>query len=126
MKKKTVLIGLGIVDVFLVGFIYYSFDPTIVKWMPKCPFQLLTGFDCPACGNQRALHALLHGRVLEAFLFNPFLFISLPYLFLLIVSFKSNSGLLGRIHDLVQHRMAVNCFVIAICAWWILRNVLPL
>lgn len=44
------------------------------------PFHALTGWDCPACGGQRALHSLLHGRFGEALRFNPFLVVAVPYL----------------------------------------------
>ena len=37
---------------------------------PKCPFNWLTGLNCPACGITRMLHALLHGDVVAAFHFN--------------------------------------------------------
>ncbi|MGI5505934.1 DUF2752 domain-containing protein [Lentzea sp. CA-135723] len=38
--------------------------------LPKCPFNWLTGLNCPACGVTRMLHALLHGDVISAFHFN--------------------------------------------------------
>ncbi|GLY53189.1 membrane protein [Lentzea sp. NBRC 102530] len=38
--------------------------------LPKCPFNWLTGLNCPACGVTRMLHALLHGDVVSAFHFN--------------------------------------------------------
>lgn len=42
------------------------------------PFKLLTGYDCPGCGSQRALHALLHGDI-NAFAYNPLFIIAIPY-----------------------------------------------
>ncbi|MEV6242802.1 DUF2752 domain-containing protein [Lentzea sp. NPDC051838] len=38
--------------------------------LPKCPFNWLTGLNCPACGVTRMVHALLHGDVVGAFHFN--------------------------------------------------------
>jgi hypothetical protein len=32
----------------------------------RCPFLTLTGFKCPGCGSQRAIHYLLHGDVVQA------------------------------------------------------------
>ena len=46
--------------------LYYAVDPSHDVWLPRCPFHALTGWDCPACGGQRALHSLLHGRFGEA------------------------------------------------------------
>jgi hypothetical protein len=36
-----------------------------------CPFRLLTGWSCPACGSTRASWYLLHGDVGEAMQQNP-------------------------------------------------------
>ena len=58
---------------------------------------MLTGWDCPACGGQRALHSLLHGRVGEALHFNPFLVVSVPYF--LAVAWTSLDG--GRLVFLI-------------------------
>lgn len=124
MRKNSFLFGLGIVGTILISGFYYFFDPNLVKWMPKCPFKLLTSYDCPACGNQRAFHALLHGNIVEAFLSNPFLFLSFPYLVLLMVSCNSRVGVMGNIHDTVQHRITVMVYLLAICIWWIVRNVI--
>jgi hypothetical protein len=41
--------------------------------LPKCPFNWLTGLNCPACGATRMVHALLHGDVVGAFHFNAVL-----------------------------------------------------
>lgn len=46
--------------------------------MLRCPFHMLTGLDCPMCGGQRMVVALWRGRVWEAFLLNPFLFVAIP------------------------------------------------
>jgi hypothetical protein len=43
---------------------------------PHCLFYQATGYYCAGCGATRALHALLHGRVLEA-LHDNVLFVAL-------------------------------------------------
>ena len=40
-------------------------------WMPGCVFRKVTGFECPGCGMTRATYATLHGRIGDAFRFNP-------------------------------------------------------
>ncbi len=47
---------------------------------PPCPFKLLTGWDCPACGGLRMTHDLLHGNVPAALVDNVFLLTGLPLL----------------------------------------------
>ncbi len=34
---------------------------------PVCPFHALTGWLCPGCGATRAVTALLHGHLAQAF-----------------------------------------------------------
>lgn len=49
--------------------------------LPKCPFKLMTGLDCPGCGITRMIHALLHGDVVAAWHFNAVLLVlGLPLL----------------------------------------------
>jgi len=62
----------------MVGVLLYLYSPEATRWYPRCPFQFLTGLDCPGCGSLRALHAVLHGRVVEAFCCNPLLMACLP------------------------------------------------
>ena len=39
---------------------------------PACPFKLLTGWNCPACGGLRMTHDLLHGNLSAAVVDNVF------------------------------------------------------
>ena len=50
------------------------YDPASTSFYPSCPLRALTGLLCPLCGGLRAAHALLHGRVFDAVVLNPFLF----------------------------------------------------
>lgn len=47
---------------------------------PFCPFKLLTGWNCPACGGLRMTHDVLHGNLAAAVVDNVFLLIGLPLL----------------------------------------------
>jgi hypothetical protein len=47
---------------------------------PACPFKLLTGWNCPACGGLRMTHDLLHGDLATAAVDNIFLLVGLPAL----------------------------------------------
>ena len=47
---------------------------------PLCPFKLLTGWNCPACGGLRMTHDLLHGDLSAAVVDNVFLLVGLPML----------------------------------------------
>jgi hypothetical protein len=60
--------------------IYGWFDPSTSHFFPKCPVKSLTHYDCPGCGSQRAIHALLNFEFREAFRQNALLVLALPYL----------------------------------------------
>jgi hypothetical protein len=47
---------------------------------PPCPFKMLTGWNCPACGGLRMTHDLLHGDLAAAAVDNVFLLVGLPAL----------------------------------------------
>ena len=47
---------------------------------PPCPFQLLTGWNCPFCGGLRMTHDLLHGDLGAAVVDNVFALVGLPLL----------------------------------------------
>lgn len=103
--------------------IYGLLDPASYAFFPKCPFLVLTGgLRCPGCGSQRAIHALLNFEFKEAFLHNPMIIISIPFLILLAAALitkdthpefynKINSGAIAKI------------LLAIIIGWWIFRNI---
>ena len=50
--------------------VYFALDPARHPF-PRCMFLTLTGWQCPGCGSQRALHALLHGDIASAWALSP-------------------------------------------------------
>ncbi len=102
--------------------LYFLFDPTYSVVAPKCLFHLLTGYDCPSCGVQRVIHALLHLEVERAFWLNPFLFVVAPYIVLLIVTAFFRGGVFGRVRQYVQHRVVVYSYIALYFIWWVVRN----
>lgn len=64
-----------------VFFVYYSFNPSQYSFFLPCPFKSITGYHCPGCGSQRAIHQLSHGNILGAFGYNSLMVLSLPLLF---------------------------------------------
>jgi len=67
--KKAGATVLALLAVLVLSSLYFRLDPARYPF-PRCPVHWLTGLHCPGCGTQRALHALLHGRVAEAISFN--------------------------------------------------------
>lgn len=79
LKRIIVMICMAIFAV-----VYFFTDPARTVWMPKCPLKMMTGIDCPGCGSQRMIHALLNFDLSGAWHANPFLVLSTPYLLILV------------------------------------------
>lgn len=117
MKKVL----LGSIALLLI-LIYYNFNPSNIAIFPKCPFLLLTGFKCPGCGSQRAIHCLLHFDIIRAIKYNFLLVAFLPVIVVLIyaeVMKKKKPALYVKLHK------AKYIWIIfgVVIGWWIIRNV---
>lgn len=112
----VVVIVLGI-----IGWFYYTIDPT-TGLMPRCAFKHITGYDCPGCGFQRALHALLHGNIVAAWQYNAFIFIAIPVAILYAIAevFRHRYR---RLHNSINHPVVLIIITISIIIWWIGRNI---
>ena len=87
----------------------------------KCLFRLLTGYDCPGCGSQRAFHALLHGRLAEAWGYNPYLFFAVPAGAVLIAA-EAVRRSQPRLHRTLVNPLSATIILAATIAWWVFRN----
>ncbi len=89
---------------------------------PRCPFLSLTGFRCPGCGSQRAIHYLLHGEVVQAARMN--------LLFLPGILYAGTGFLLSVLNPngwpAIQQRWygknAANIALVVIVVFWVGRN----
>jgi len=120
--RRMLVVLLAIAVLLVLGTIYYAIDPVSSAWFPQCSFLKLTGYKCPGCGSQRAIHALLGGDVAAAFKFNAMLFISIPWLLVCICAEAQrvrNPRLYARLHS----EALIWLFLIAVLLWWLLRNI---
>ena len=76
--KRLIILTLSILGIGGVCFFYFTFNPTEHSFFLSCPLRYATGYECPGCGSQRAVHHLLHGDFKTAWGLNPFLLLSLP------------------------------------------------
>lgn len=113
---KIILWVVGLSCFFVV---YHFFDPTHSAIAPKCPFWLLTGYYCPGCGSQRAIHCFLNGRIWEGIRYNYILIPSLLYVIALTVFPRD-----GKVYLALTSSTACWTVLGVFMLWWILRNVL--
>lgn len=123
IKRKLYFVG-GIIGLIALAFIYQKYDPAKYSLFPKCPFHLLTGFDCPGCGSQRAMHALLHGNLREAMGYNILLVISIPFLMVHFYHKLRSAWLKKDIRwAVVYHPLTPKIIFVVVALFWISRNI---
>lgn len=113
-----------IVAMLVIAFLltYLFFDPTAHDFFPKCQFLLVSGYKCPGCGSQRAIHALLNGEILEAIRFNAIFVVSIPIIgtYLFGELFRKR---LPEFWRTINSKTVIYSLLFMYLAWWILRNI---
>lgn len=65
--------------------------PDILKKMLPCLFKTYFGFDCPGCGAQRSVYALLKGNLLESLALYPALIPFALFMTITIIQFSKGN-----------------------------------
>ncbi len=99
-----------------------TFDPASSGIFPPCPVHYLTGWYCPGCGPLRALHALLHGDLMQAWAMNPLTVMLLPFLSYGLIS-DALVQLRGRgLPAPTLSAMQIRALFVVIVAFGVVRN----
>ena len=113
---------LVLVAIILLLVLLFVGNPYSEAWFLKCPLHTMTGWQCPLCGMQRQLHALMHGQIVEAWKLNPFLLFSYPYLVLLLMGQVSPRFRISRVGEWCYHNKVILTFVVMLIGWGVVRN----
>jgi len=100
----------------------FIFEPGRSGFFPVCLFRAATGYDCPGCGSTRGFHALLHGDLLTAFRFNPFMVIALPFLCYVLLR---HTNAVMRNQPINRNRLNAKyiwMLFFVVLSFWIFRN----
>ncbi|UOB18202.1 DUF2752 domain-containing protein [Abyssalbus ytuae] len=121
-NKIFFLIITGVALIVMLS-LYFNFNPSDYNFFPKCPFYSITGFYCPGCGSQRAIHDLLHGNIIDAIKHN----LLIP-LVILVIIYKIGLFWLENIkkkevEDILYNPTLSNIIVVLVISFWILRNI---
>lgn len=76
--RTAIYAGLAALLAVLLFGVFFRFNPTEYRFFPRCVFHAVSGWDCPGCGGQRALHHLLHGQFDAALRANALFIFMLP------------------------------------------------
>lgn len=126
LSNRAIVAAAVFVGVAALAVIYATYDPS-AEIFPKCPVKALTGYSCPGCGSQRALHALLTGRPMEALGYNAMLPAGIVALAVFGVA-ESRAGRRRwpRFSSALRSRAAALSVAGGIVGWWVIRNVLSM
>lgn len=122
-RHKRLLVMACVVIALTVASVYFYFDPSD-NIFPRCPFLSITGWECPGCGSQRAVHALLHGDIAAVWHLNAALFLFVPVLVVLFVAEVIGVRRAPRFYNAVNSRYVIWTTAVVIVLWWIVRNLI--
>lgn len=103
--------------------VYFLLDPA-QHFFPKCPFFWATGWKCPGCGSQRAIHQLLNANIPEAMRANFLLVLASPYvIFGLVLEYTSWREKYASVRRKWYGRSAAWAALAVVLVFWLARNV---
>ncbi len=120
------LLKIALLVIFFGGifYLYYLFNPSQHSIFLPCPFKYATGYHCPGCGSQRAIHQLAHGNLAAAFGFNPLMVLSIP-----LIVYGLGIKIWNYLFD-TRHRVKLfysSLFIYGyfglVLVYWIVRNI---
>lgn len=125
-KEIKIFLGAVIVLVLLAAlYLFYNLNPETQPIFPKCPFLVFTGYECPGCGTQRAIHQLLHLNIGAALKYNGFMVLALPYIFLgVYMEYLGGKKRNYKLHNIIFGRYSAIVILIIILLYWVLRNII--
>jgi len=121
MMKLFLRIGL-LAGILGLAILFFILNPGEHEIFPKCVFHSLTGYYCPGCGSQRAIHSLLHfnfrGVVSNNFLFLPAVLLVLYHYSRPVINRMFNL----RLPDIFYRKHTPVILFGVIILFWVLRN----
>ena len=122
-KGIKIVFGAAIVLILLAAlYLFYYLNPETHSIFPKCPFLVLTSYECPGCGTQRAIHQLLHLNIGAALKYNAFMILAIPFIFLGVWSISKQRN--TKLYKTFFGRYSAIVILIIIFLYWILRNII--
>jgi len=125
VKKLLKIFLLILAVVGLMGF-YHHYDPAKASFFPKCPFKTASGYDCPGCGSQQAIHNLLNFQIIAAMKANLLLILAIPFaiVFFVIDNITNPSPAVLRLKNQFFQTKYIWAIVVVVMIFWIIRNLI--
>lgn len=124
-SRKLIKWGVIFSGIFTLIIVYKVYNPIENIYFPKCAFKEFTGYKCPGCGSQRAIHYLLNFDIGNAINENILLVLSIPYLLLgfFFDLIKNPNDKILKWRKILFGTVAIYIILLIIVSFWILRNI---
>lgn len=120
-KRKRAVIYIGVTaSILIAGLIVFIMKTKgIIQF--NCPVHSLTGLNCPGCGATRMVLSITNFELYQAFRFNPFIFLSIPFYIYLYIACGRSYILYGRVTDKLAN--CILYYAIILIAFGVIRNI---
>lgn len=112
-------IGLGAAFLLLVGLAVILESRLNAGPLILCMFRAWTGLPCPSCGTTRMVLAMLQGRPVEAFLWNPLMWLLIASAFAVLLVRVLTGRRYVWITSPARRHLTVVLLILAVLANWI-------
>jgi hypothetical protein len=102
--------------------LFYFLDPSEHIIFPRCIFHTATGYYCPGCGSQRAIHSLLHFDFKAVVQHNILFLIAVGALMYHYLQLFFNRKFQLNLPNLFYMKATPGVVFILIMIFWIIRN----
>lgn len=118
MPAATALVGFAGVGLVLAA------NPASESgmWLPPCPFNAVTGLDCPGCGGTRVVGSLLHGDLPSALGYNALAVLLVPFFLWLWGAWVAGRWRGTRFRTWGSWRYAPFALLGLVAVWTVVRN----
>jgi len=121
MKKRWIKWFTKIVLLFLLGSVYFYLG-TRINFSIPCLFHSFTHLYCPGCGMTRAVFSLISLDFVQAFFYNPFVYV---LVFIIFYSFGMELYYLvkKKMKNVVYPKKLMYVLLVLLLIFGVLRNI---
>jgi hypothetical protein len=114
--------GILLLLILALAVFFFVINPEKFSFLPQCPFHYFTGWYCPGCGSQRALHCLLHLDIAGVFSYN---FLFLPAALFILYHYLHpllNRWFKWNLPNLFYKKNTPWVVFVIVVVFWVVRN----
>lgn len=124
LEDELYYCGLAALVFIIAGSIFlYVASAKEIK-LPPCIFNVVTGLYCPGCGGTRAVRALIHGHLLRAVWYHPFVVYGVAVYVIFMVSHTIRKFINHNVKGMKYRNVYIYIWLAILILNFIIRNIL--